>query len=99
VAKVVLSKSGAAEFEKVISVLTDEDKISLRYWITFVERNGIFKAQNNPSFRDHHLNGKWEGYRASSFGFSARVIYRLVDSGIEIVEIERITTTHNYKRQ
>jgi len=98
VAKVVLSKSGAAEFEKVISVLTEEDKISLRYWINFVERYGVLKAQNNLSFRDHKLNGKWEGYRAASFGFAARVIYKIIDSQIEIVEIERITTTHNYKR-
>lgn len=82
----------------MINVLTDEDKISLRYWITYVEKNGIVMAQENISFRDHELEGKWEGYRAASFGFSARVIYRVIDSKIEIVEIERITTTHNYKR-
>jgi mRNA-degrading endonuclease YafQ of YafQ-DinJ toxin-antitoxin module len=98
VAKVVLSKSGAEEFEKVIHVLTDEDKISLRYWITFVEKNGIVMAQENISFRDHELDGKWESYRSASFGYSARVIYRVIDTKIEIVEIERITTTHNYKR-
>lgn len=97
-AKVILSKTGAVEFEKTLHVLTDEDKISLRYWITFVEKNGVQKAQDNSSFRDHELTGKWEGYRAASFGFSARVIYRVIDSKIEIVEIERITTTHNYKR-
>ena len=97
-AKVVLSKTGAVEFQEALQVFTDEDKISLRYWITFVERNGILKAQENPSFRDHELSGKWNGYRAASFGFSARVIYRVIDSKIEIVEIERIKTTHNYKR-
>jgi len=70
----------------------------LRYWISFVEKNGIVAAQENISFRDHELDGEWSGYRAASFGFSARVIYRIVDSKIEIVEIERITTTHNYKR-
>lgn len=97
-ARVTLSEKGAREFEKSIEVLTDEDKISLRYWISYVERNGIMAAQANPSFRDHGLVGEWCGYRAASFGFSARVIYRVVDSRIEIVEIERITTTHNYKR-
>lgn len=96
--KVVLSKNGAKEFEKIVGVLTDEDKISLRYWISFVERNGINLAQENSLFRDHVLSGKWSGYRAASFGFSARIIYRVIDSKIEIVEIERITTTHNYKR-
>lgn len=97
-AKVVLSKNGTAEFAKTISILTDEDKISLRYWISFVEKNGIKLAQESASFRDHELSGKWKGYRAASFGFAARVIYRVIDSKIEIVEIERITTTHNYKR-
>lgn len=97
-AKVILSEKGAKEFAKTIEVFTEEDKISLRYWISFVERNGVVAAQSNPSFRDHDLTGEWKGYRAASFGFSARVIYRIVDSQIEIVEIERITTTHNYKR-
>ena len=97
-AKVILSEKGAKEFAKTIEIFTEEDKISLRYWISFVERNGIVVAQENPSFRDHELAGEWSGYRAASFGFSARVIYRVVDSKIEIVEIERITTTHNYKR-
>jgi mRNA-degrading endonuclease YafQ of YafQ-DinJ toxin-antitoxin module len=96
--KVTLSKAGAKEFEKIIDVFTEEDKISLRYWISFVEKNGIRLAQENPSFRDHELVEKWAGYRAASFGFSARVIYRIVNLKIEIVEIERITTTHNYKR-
>ncbi len=27
---------------------------------------GIVMAQENPSFRDHVLDGKWEGYRAAS---------------------------------
>lgn len=97
-AKVILSEKGAKEFAKTIEIFTEEDKISLRYWISFVERNGIVVAQVNPSFRDHELAGEWSGYRAASFGFSARIIYRVVDSKVEIVEIERITTTHNYKR-
>jgi mRNA-degrading endonuclease YafQ of YafQ-DinJ toxin-antitoxin module len=97
-AKVILSEKGAREFSKSIETLTEEDKISLRYWISYVERNGIIAAQENQSFRDHGLVAEWSGYRAASFGFSARVIYRVVDLKIEIVEIERITTTHNYKR-
>ncbi len=97
-AKVILSKQGAREFERTVSTLTEVDKISLRYWISFVERNGILLAQQNSSFRDHELNGEWDGFRAASFGFSARVIYRVIDSHIEIVEIERVTITHNYKR-
>jgi mRNA-degrading endonuclease YafQ of YafQ-DinJ toxin-antitoxin module len=70
-AKVILSEKGAKEFAKTIEVFTDEDKISLRYWISFVERNGVVAAQSNPSFRDHDLTGEWNGYRAASFGFSA----------------------------
>ena len=96
--KVILSKTGAKEFATTLEIFTEEDKISLRYWISFVELKGIKLAQENPSFRDHELLGKWAGYRAASFGFSARVIYRIVDLKIEIVEIERITTTHNYRR-
>ncbi len=97
-AKVLLSKQGAREFERTVSSLTEVDKISLRYWISFVERNGVLAAQRNSVFRDHELHGNWKGFRAASFGFSARIIYRVLDSSIEIVEIERITTTHNYKR-
>jgi hypothetical protein len=41
----------AEEFEKAIHVLTDEDKISLRYWITFVEKNGIVMAFLKSNFR------------------------------------------------
>lgn len=94
----MLSNNCAIELEKTIGRFSDEDKISLRYWITFVERNGISLAQINFSFRDHELNGEWSGYRAASFGYSARIIYRVIDSKVEVVEIERITTEHNYKR-
>ncbi len=66
-AKVILSEKGAKEFAKTIEVFTLEDKISLRYWISFVERNGVVAAQSNPSFRDHDLIGEWKGYRAASF--------------------------------
>ncbi|HXH73844.1 MAG TPA: hypothetical protein VNJ08_02695 [Bacteriovoracaceae bacterium] len=97
-AKVVLSREGAKRFVKTIDVLTYEDKVALRYWITFVERNGIREAQAEVSFRDHELNGKWLGYRSASFGFSARIIYQVIDLHIEIVEIERITTNHDYER-
>jgi hypothetical protein len=55
VAKVVLSKIGAVEFQEALQVFTDEDKISLRYWITFVERNGILKAQENPFLETMNL--------------------------------------------
>ena len=97
-AKVILSASGAKDFSKQLEVFTQEDKLSLRYWISFVERKGIVAAQLNPSFRDHELIGKWKGYRAASFGFSSRIIYRVLKSEIEIVEIERITNSHNYER-
>lgn len=96
--RVVLSRNGAEEFAKTVSELTMEDKISLRYWISFVEKNGIIKAQESTSFNDHELIGAWNGFRSARFGFSARIIYRVIDSKIEIVEIERITTTHNYRR-
>ena len=64
-AKVILSEKGANEFAKSIEVLTEEDKISLRYWISFVEKNGIVAAQENPAFRDHKLVAEWIGYRAA----------------------------------
>lgn len=96
--KVVLSKNAAIEFQSSMHLFSEEDKISLRYWITFVERHGISKAQGDPSFRDHELVGKWKGYRAASFGNRARIIYRVINNEVELVEIERITTSHNYKR-
>lgn len=96
--QVILSANGAKDFAKNLEIFTHEDKLSLRYWISYVERKGIFSAQLNPNFRDHKLIGKWDGYRAASFGFSARIIYRILNSEIEIVEIERITNSHNYDR-
>lgn len=97
-ATVLLSKKGAMDFAKTLQSFNEDDKQALRYWIEFVKDNGILMAQENSDFRDHALIGKWNGYRAASFGYSARVIYRILDSKIEIVEIERITISHDYQR-
>lgn len=50
-------------------------------------------------FRDHQLSGEWTGYRSSSFSPLGRIIYKVTKNEIEIVEIAKITKTHNYKKE
>ena len=57
------------DFIKTVKKLTHEDKISLRYWITFVEKNGIIAAQENFSFKDYKLTGEWLGFRSTTHNY------------------------------
>ncbi len=76
-------------------LITREDRAVIIKWITDVEENGISVAQANRSWRDHELDGKWAGYRAISFSFVGRVIYRVIDEKV-IVQVVRVTHDHDY---
>lgn len=99
VTKVVLSKNGEKSLTNELGNFCDVDKLALRYWIKFVEVKGIKSAQNEKSFDDHYLVGVWWGYRSAKFGKCARVIYKIIDSYVEIVEIEKITLSHDYRKK
>ncbi len=72
-----------------------EDIKVIKRWVSEVESEGLERAQTNITWRDHELSGKWKNYRAISFSYSGRVIYK-VEKEIIIVKVVRVTTDHNY---
>jgi addiction module RelE/StbE family toxin len=76
-------------------VLSKDDIQVLKAWISEVETKGLIYAQNNKTWRDHELDGKWKGHRAISFSFSGRVIYRIEEQKV-IVRVVRVTANHEY---
>ncbi len=50
-------------------------------------------------WHDHDLNREWFGYRSSSFGQLGRVIYKIENNELKIVKVEKVTATHNYKKE
>ena len=77
--------------------LTEDDIKVLKRWVKEVESKGLAFAQASKSWRDHELvRGKWKGYRAISFSFSGRLIYR-VEGGRLIVMVVRVTPNHDYE--
>jgi mRNA-degrading endonuclease YafQ of YafQ-DinJ toxin-antitoxin module len=79
--------------------LTKDDRIVIQKWAETVRDYGPDALLKNPSiWADHPLTGKWEGYRASSFSYSGRIIYRIDHEKKQVVIVARITVDHNYKR-
>ena len=76
-----------------------EDGIVLQTWAREMEQFGPQYITESSQWRDHSLEGKWAGYRASCFSTSGRIIYRILDEDtIEVCEVERITPNHDYRR-
>lgn len=50
-------------------------------------------------WHDHDLTREWLGYRSSSFGQLGRVIYKIENNELKIVKVEKVTATHNYKKE
>jgi mRNA-degrading endonuclease YafQ of YafQ-DinJ toxin-antitoxin module len=79
--------------------LTDEDKIIIQKWARTVVKHGPEGLRKNPSvWADHALHGKWQGYRASSFSYEGRIIYKVEDQ-IITVTVVRITEDHDYRKK
>lgn len=98
--KVKIDDNYENELERLIDSgkLSSDDFVVIRQWIGFVEKNGPESLQNNGFWNDHELirDEKWKGCRSSSFGYSGRIIYKIVEKKI-LVLVLRITTDHNYK--
>lgn len=76
-------------------VLSKDDIQVIKTWINEVETKGIVHAQNNRTWRDHELDGKWKGHRAVSFSFAGRVIYKVEEDKI-VVRVVKVTSDHEY---
>jgi mRNA-degrading endonuclease YafQ of YafQ-DinJ toxin-antitoxin module len=98
--KVVVDKKAEKDIQKLIKEknLNENDFIVIRQWINFVEKHGPEKLQDSAFWNDHKLirDQKWQECRSSSFSYSGRIIYKVIDKKI-VVEVLRITTEHDYK--
>lgn len=77
--------------------LSSDDIKIIKRWVQEVEAKGLPFAQSNKDWRDHELTrGQWRGFRAISFSYSGRLIYRVEDKRL-IVMVVRITPDHNFR--
>ncbi len=79
-------------------LLTEDDKRVISIWIKQVKKHGpdlLRQERNQSNWNDHDLDRKWSGYRASSYSFSGRIIYK-VENKIVTVIVVRVTSDHNY---
>ena len=90
-------KKFEADFKK--GLFSKEDGEVLKAWAREMEKFGTEYIATSSNWRDHPLEHKWSGYRASCFSIKGRIIYRIIDEKtIEVCEVERITPTHDYIR-
>lgn len=90
-------KRFTADFKK--GLFSKEDGEVLKAWAREMEEFGPAYIAKSSHWRDHPLERKWSGYRASCFSVKGRIIYRIIDREIiEVCEVERVTPTHDYIR-
>lgn len=78
-------------------VLSLEDNRLLKQWVHQVEVKGPENLRQYSFWNDHALEGKWFGYRSSSFSYSGRLIYKIEQQKLMIFVV-RVTPDHNYRR-
>lgn len=96
---VEMTKEARSELTDLLSrkeVSNADVKVLLR-WVDEMEEFGPDYIAQSSEWHDHELEREWVGFRSSAFSSSGRVIYRIVDNKI-IVEVHRVTASHNYKR-
>ena len=90
-------KKFEADFKK--GLFSEEDGEVLKAWAREMGEFGPEYIATSSNWRDHLLDNKWSGYRASCFSIKGRIIYRIIDEKtVEVCEVERITPTHDYTR-
>lgn len=77
--------------------ITIDDVRVFKNWVLTIEEYGPEMLLEIKKWDDHPLQKEWFGYRASSFSLKGRIIYKIVDEKI-IVEVVKITPSHDYKR-
>lgn len=86
-----------ADFKK--GLFSPNDGRVLEAWAREMQDYGPKYIADSREWRDHPLDRQWEGYRASCFSISGRIIYRIIDENtVEVCEVERITPDHDYKK-
>jgi len=86
-----------SDFKK--GLFSQDDGIVLKAWIREMKQFGPEYIANSSQWRDHPLERKWAGYRASCFSIEGRIIYRIIDENtVEVCEVERITPNHDYSK-
>jgi mRNA-degrading endonuclease YafQ of YafQ-DinJ toxin-antitoxin module len=78
--------------------LSEDDRRVLSICIKQVKKHGSDSLREGchlKNWNDHDLDRKWTGYRASSYSFSGRIIYKVEDKLIT-VKVVRITPEHDY---
>jgi len=75
------------------------DEVIVRYeaWKRIVELSGPQALRAVKGFHDESLKGDWLGYRSSRLGIKWRVIYKIINEGLEVYVIE--ITPHDYRRK
>lgn len=99
--KVYNTKECLSRFKKEFEqgLFTQDDIVVLKLWALEMETYGPDYIKDSAEWRDHALDRKWIGYRASCFSVKGRIIYRIIDQKtVEICEVERITPDHDYKK-
>jgi mRNA-degrading endonuclease YafQ of YafQ-DinJ toxin-antitoxin module len=79
-------------------LLSEDDRRVLSIWIKQVKKHGpdsLREGSHLNNWNDHDLDRKWSGYRASSYSFSGRIIYK-VENEVITVKVVRITPEHDY---
>lgn len=80
------------------SQFTEEDIAAVRFWMKEMRTFGPEYIEKSKNYRDHLLTrGQWAGHRASCISLAGRIIYKVVNDEIIIVEIKRITLDHDYR--
>lgn len=79
-------------------LLTDVDQRIIKTWIMQMQLDGPESIRKNPVWNDHDLQNDWEGFRSSSFSNKGRIIYKVEDRKV-LIQIERITIEHDYRRK
>ncbi len=78
-------------------VFTSSELEVIQQWIRSVSLSGPESIRRGGLWNDHALEHEWLGYRSSSFSNRGRIIYEIVGDKV-LIQIARITKTHNYKK-
>jgi addiction module RelE/StbE family toxin len=81
---------------KRIQKLPKSIRIQLQAWASYIEKYGYTEMQKITGYRDHSLKGNLIGLRSSSINRSYRVIYRVNELEMVVIEIIEVNK-HDYK--
>ena len=94
-----LTKTAELQLEEHLKkgVISKADIKVLLRWVDEMEEFGPDHIALSKEWHDHELKRNWNGYRSSAFSKAGRVIYKVVGTKV-VVEVHRVTATHNYKK-